>query len=258
MATLLFIFLACWVIWAYLESANKQKQAEAKRAEAKRARDDQELKSLEEFYGRRFPSLHEARTHHASNERFRRFSAGYDSQASAEDKRDHAVSSGDDTINWRAVMERGRWHCALCNTRIPRKTRDEDNRGTIDHIVPISRGGRHEWDNVQAAHWRCNRKKSTKHVSDWDASPKPNGKTRQLRPKLRPSSTLAAVIGRGEFKRSEVTSRLWAYIRQHDLQDATHRQRIHCDSAMQKVFLTKTISLAQMEQAVSKHLSEVR
>ena len=37
-----------------------------------------------------------------------------------------------------------------------------DNYPSIDHIIPISKGGTHQWNNVQLAHRKCNRMKSNK------------------------------------------------------------------------------------------------
>lgn len=35
---------------------------------------------------------------------------------------------------------------------------------TLDHIVPLSKGGEDSYDNTQATHYRCNKKKGNKHV----------------------------------------------------------------------------------------------
>lgn len=60
----------------------------------------------------------------------------------------------------REIFERDGWRCHLCGKRIFKSKRWPDQAcGTIDHIVPLSEGGRDEPSNVAAAHWRCNREK---------------------------------------------------------------------------------------------------
>ncbi len=81
---------------------------------------------------------------------------------SARELRLVAIERGDATINRRAVLQRSGWRCGICGKGIKRSfawNKDDDRCGTIDHIVPVSRGGVHEWWNVQAAHWGCNKAK---------------------------------------------------------------------------------------------------
>lgn len=60
-------------------------------------------------------------------------------------------------ISRNAVMERFAWHCGLCDKPInPFSEYPSAEYGTIDHIVPMSKGGPHTWANVQAAHLGCN------------------------------------------------------------------------------------------------------
>lgn len=66
-----------------------------------------------------------------------------------------------DLILTPALMERDGWTCQLCGSTIPPLVRWPDPLfGTIDHVVPLSRGGDHTWSNVQAAHLRCNMSKN--------------------------------------------------------------------------------------------------
>ena len=61
------------------------------------------------------------------------------------------------------IFERDNWICALCGKPVDRSAAwPLPNSPSIDHIVPLSRGGPHTPDNVQLAHLRCNLKKSTK------------------------------------------------------------------------------------------------
>lgn len=60
-------------------------------------------------------------------------------------------------INKRKVYRRDGWCCGICGGRIDRKAKYPDPMSpSLDHIVPLSRGGGHLYRNVQAAHLRCN------------------------------------------------------------------------------------------------------
>lgn len=55
------------------------------------------------------------------------------------------------------IAERDRWRCQLCKRAVSRKRRwPEPLSPSLDHIVPLSRGGAHALSNVQLAHLRCN------------------------------------------------------------------------------------------------------
>lgn len=59
------------------------------------------------------------------------------------------------------LMERDNWLCGVCGGRIPKDAKWPDPLfGSIDHVLPIARGGRHTWDNVQPAHLFCNMSKN--------------------------------------------------------------------------------------------------
>ena len=61
------------------------------------------------------------------------------------------------------VAERFGAICALCNEPVDLSLSRISKMGaTIDHIIPISKGGLDEWDNVQLAHWICNNRKGNK------------------------------------------------------------------------------------------------
>jgi hypothetical protein len=70
------------------------------------------------------------------------------------------------------------------------------------------------------------------------------------------SSTLAAVIGGGPMPRTEVTKKLWAYIKRNGLQDRVNRRMINGDDKLRAVFGGKSqVSMFDMTKLVSKHLS---
>ena len=70
-----------------------------------------------------------------------------------------------------------------------------------------------------------------------------------------PSATLAAVVGSSPMPRTEVTSKLWAYIKKNNLQDKVNRRNINADDKLKAVFGGKgTVSMFEMTKLVSKHL----
>lgn len=70
------------------------------------------------------------------------------------------------------------------------------------------------------------------------------------------SDDLAVVVGKGPMPRSEVVKKLWAYIKGHNLQDATNKRNINADETLKKVFGGKaTVNMFEMTKLVSKHLS---
>jgi chromatin remodeling complex protein RSC6 len=75
-----------------------------------------------------------------------------------------------------------------------------------------------------------------------------------MRP-VNPSATLAEVIGAKPMPRTEVTKKLWAYIKKNGLQDAKNRRMINADDKLKAVFGGKTsVSMFDMTKLVGKHL----
>jgi chromatin remodeling complex protein RSC6 len=72
---------------------------------------------------------------------------------------------------------------------------------------------------------------------------------------MNPSSTLAAVVGSSPMPRTEVTSKLWGYIKKNNLQDKANRRMINADDKLREVFGGKRqVSMFEMTKLVSKHL----
>ena len=70
-----------------------------------------------------------------------------------------------------------------------------------------------------------------------------------------PSETLAAIVGAKPIPRTEVTKRLWAYIKKNDLQDPKNKRNIKADAALKAVFGGKaTVTMFEMTKLVGKHL----
>ena len=72
---------------------------------------------------------------------------------------------------------------------------------------------------------------------------------------MSPSSTLAAVIGSSPMPRTEVTKKLWAYIKKNGLQDKTNKRMIKADDNLKAIFKKPTVNMFEMTKLVSKHLS---
>ena len=69
------------------------------------------------------------------------------------------------------------------------------------------------------------------------------------------SDKLAEVVGSKPIPRTEVTKKLWAYIKKNGLQDAKNRRNINADDKLKPVFAgKKTVSMFEMTKLVSKHL----
>ena len=72
---------------------------------------------------------------------------------------------------------------------------------------------------------------------------------------MQPSKELAEVIGSKPMPRTEVTKRLWLYIKKNDLQDSKNRRNINADANLKAVFGGKaTVSMFEMTKLVGKHL----
>jgi len=70
------------------------------------------------------------------------------------------------------------------------------------------------------------------------------------------SAALAAVIGAGPYPRTEVTKKLWAYIKRKGLQDSKNRREINADANLKAVFGGRSkVNMFEMTKLVSKHLS---
>jgi chromatin remodeling complex protein RSC6 len=71
---------------------------------------------------------------------------------------------------------------------------------------------------------------------------------------MTPSATLAAVIGNKGMPRTEVTKKVWEYIKKNGLQDKLKRTMINADAKLKAVVGTSPISMFAMTKEISKHL----
>lgn len=71
---------------------------------------------------------------------------------------------------------------------------------------------------------------------------------------LTPSAVLAAVIGAAAVPRTEVTKKIWDYIKKHNLQDAKNRRNINADDKLKPLFGKNQVSMFELTKIVSGHL----
>jgi chromatin remodeling complex protein RSC6 len=72
---------------------------------------------------------------------------------------------------------------------------------------------------------------------------------------VQPDDKLAAIVGSKPLPRSELTKKLWDYIKKNGLQDKKKRTQINADTAMRPVFNGKSqVSMFEMTKLVSGHL----
>ena len=72
---------------------------------------------------------------------------------------------------------------------------------------------------------------------------------------MNPTATLAAVIGGSAMPRTEVTKKIWGYIKRNGLQDKKNRRMINADDKLRPVFGGKSqVSMFEMTKLVSRHL----
>ena len=72
---------------------------------------------------------------------------------------------------------------------------------------------------------------------------------------VQPDSALAAVVGDKPVPRTELTKKIWAYIRKNGLQDSKNRRMINADDKLKAVFGGKAkVSMFEMTKLVNKHI----
>ena len=95
-------------------------------------------------------------------------------------------------------------------------------------------------------------KKAAKPAKKKAAARKPNAAF--MKP-VTPSAVLAEVVGPKPAPRTEITKKLWAYIKKNGLQDKKNRRQINADAALKAVFGGKSeVNMFVMTKLVSKHL----
>lgn len=72
---------------------------------------------------------------------------------------------------------------------------------------------------------------------------------------LNVSPELTAVVGKGPLPRSEVTKKLWEYIKKNKLQDEKNKRNINADDKLKAVLGKNQVNMFEMTKLLSKHLS---
>ena len=71
---------------------------------------------------------------------------------------------------------------------------------------------------------------------------------------MTPSPQLAAVIGAKPMPRTEVTKKIWEYIKHHNLQDAANKRNINADAKLKELFGKPQVSMFELAGLIGKHV----
>ena len=111
---------------------------------------------------------------------------------------------------------------------------------------------------------KATKKKATKKV----AKRKVAKKVKKVKPKVKrkpnpafmapmvPDAVLGAVVGDKPIPRTEITKRLWDYIKKHGLQDKINRRMINSDDNLRRVFGKSVVSMFEMNKLLQAHLKK--
>ena len=80
------------------------------------------------------------------------------------------------------------------------------------------------------------------------------GKANPLLKPLHPSEELAAVVGSDPLPRGQVVSKMWEYIRLHNLQNPENRREILADDKLRSVFGKDKVTMFEMNKHLAGHL----
>jgi upstream activation factor subunit UAF30 len=80
------------------------------------------------------------------------------------------------------------------------------------------------------------------------------GKVNALQKPLQPSEELAAIVGSAPLPRGQVVSKIWEYIRSHNLQNSENRREILADDKLRKVFGKDKVTMFEMNKHLTGHL----
>ena len=72
---------------------------------------------------------------------------------------------------------------------------------------------------------------------------------------MTPSASLAAIIGEKPVPRTEVTKKVWEYIKKNNLQDSAKRTMINADAKLKEIFRKGQVSMFEMTKLITNHLS---
>jgi upstream activation factor subunit UAF30 len=102
---------------------------------------------------------------------------------------------------------------------------------------------------------KATKKKTVKKAAKKAAPKKKRTPNAAFMKPMQPDEALAAVVGSGPLPRTEITKKLWQYIKKNGLQDAKVRRNINADEKLLKVFGgKKQVSMFEMTKLVNKHI----
>lgn len=93
-------------------------------------------------------------------------------------------------------------------------------------------------------------KAAAKPAAKKTASAKPNA----LQKPLQPSKELAVIVGSNPIARGEVVSKMWEYIKKHNLQNPENKREILADDKLQPIFGKKKVTMFEMNKHLAQHL----
>src|SRR3569832_221191 len=82
-----------------------------------------------------------------------------------------------------------------------------------------------------------------------------SGKANALQRPLQPSEALAAVVGPAPLPRGEMVSKVWDYIKSHNLQNPENRREILADAKLKEVFGKDRVTMFEMNKHLARHLT---
>ncbi len=118
--------------------------------------------------------------------------------------------------------------------------------------------GRKKSSSRKSSARKSPKRRATKKAGRKSSRRKSSGKKRTpnaafMKP-MQPSSDLASVVGSSPMPRTEVTKKLWQYIKRKGLQDSKNRRMINADENLRPIFGRGQVSMFEMTRLVNKHL----
>jgi len=102
---------------------------------------------------------------------------------------------------------------------------------------------------------KASKKKTTKRAAKKAPAKKKRTPNAAFMKPMQPDEALSAVVGSGPLPRTEITKKLWQYIKKNGLQDAKVRRNINADEKLGRVFGgKKQVSMFEMTKLVNKHI----
>lgn len=71
---------------------------------------------------------------------------------------------------------------------------------------------------------------------------------------LTPDASLAAIVGKAPLPRTEIISKLWVYIKEHNLQDSANKRNINADAKLKPLFGKAQVSMFELAGLIGKHV----